>query len=264
MAAEARQAGDSDLATSVKKLRKPSVGAWLVNLLVFEQPSDVERLVELGVELRSPKRKLHGEQIRRVSKEKGDAVSKLVRDARSKASRAGQSVSTAALQELETTLEAAFADPQAADSVLGGRLSGGLRYSGLGFDEQAAAGSTTGPKGSASARRARSRLTRSPQSATWRRRSTRQSRLMLIWGGRAKLSWTPPRNWPTQVRRSAGDPTLQGGSRESFSRAKEARRAEFTLEVLRLATAIAITVPQSPRVYEGVGMMRLRGLKQHP
>jgi hypothetical protein len=68
MAAEARQAGDSDLATSVKKLRKPSVGAWLVNLLVFEQPSDVERLVELGVELRSPKLKLHGEQIRKVSK----------------------------------------------------------------------------------------------------------------------------------------------------------------------------------------------------
>src|ERR1700684_342935 len=74
MAAEARQAGDPELASALKKLRKPSVGAWLANLLVLEQPSDVERLVDLGVELRSPKRNLDGEQIRRASKEQGDAV----------------------------------------------------------------------------------------------------------------------------------------------------------------------------------------------
>ena len=156
MAAEARLSGDAELASSLKKLRKHSVGAWLANLLVFEQPRDIERLVNLGVGLRSPRQTLDREQIRRVSKEKGDAVSKLVQDARSKASRAGQSVSTAASQELEATLEAAFADPQAAESLLGGRLSGGLLYSGLGFGEQAAAGSTTDPKSSPSARRAKS------------------------------------------------------------------------------------------------------------
>lgn len=156
MAAEARLSGDAELASTLKKLRKPSVGAWLANLLVFEQPSDIELLINLGVSLRSPKHTLDREQIRRVSKEKGDAVSKLVQDARSKASRAGQSVSTAASQELEATLEAAFADPQAAESLLGGRLSGGLLYSGLGFGVQAATGSTTDPKSSPSARRAKS------------------------------------------------------------------------------------------------------------
>jgi hypothetical protein len=156
MAAKARQAGQRELASSLKKLRRPSVGAWLANLLVLEQSSDVQRLVDLGIELRAPKRKLDGEQIRRVSKAKGDAVSKLVRAARSKASRAGEPVSTAASQELEATLEAAFADPQAAESLLGGRLSGGLHYSGLGFGEQAATGSTTDSKGPATARRARS------------------------------------------------------------------------------------------------------------
>src|SRR5258708_4361550 len=156
LVAEARQAGDTELASSLKKLRKPSVGAWLANLLVFEQPSDVEHLLDLGAELRSPKRKLDGEQIRRVSKEKGDVVSTLVREARSKASRAGQSVSAAASQELEATLEAAFADPQAAESLLGGSLSGALHYSGLGFGEQAVTESTTDPNGSASERRAKS------------------------------------------------------------------------------------------------------------
>jgi hypothetical protein len=152
MSADARQAGQRELAYSLKKLRKPSVGAWLANLLVLEQSNDVQRLVDLGAELRAPKDKLEGEQIRRASKEKGDVVSKLLRDARSKASRASQSVSAAASEELEATLEAAFADPKAAESLLGGRLSSGLHYSGLGLGEQAGAGSTTGPKGSTSAR----------------------------------------------------------------------------------------------------------------
>ena len=160
MSADARQAGQRDLASSLKKLRKPSVAAWLANLLVLEQASDVEKLVDLGVQLRAPNRKLDGEQIRRASKERGDIVSKPIRDARSKASRAGQSVSAAASEELEATLEAAFADPKAAENLLGGCLSSGLRYSGLGLGEQAATGSTTGPKTSASARRARTEAER--------------------------------------------------------------------------------------------------------
>ena len=155
MAAEARRAGNPELASSLKKLRKPSVGAWLANLLVREQSSDVEHLVVLGAELRTPTRKLEGQQIRRVSKEKSDAISKLVRDAKSRASRTGQSVSAAAAEELETTLEAAFADPRAAESLLDGRLIGGLHYSGLGFGEQSAAGSPTGTK-STTARHRRS------------------------------------------------------------------------------------------------------------
>jgi hypothetical protein len=157
MAVEARQAGQLELASSLKKLRKPSVGAWLANLLVLEQSSDVEHLVDLGAELRAPKRKLEGDRIRRVSKEKAEAVSKLVRDARSKASGAGQSVSPAAWQELEATLEAAFADPKAAERLLEGRLSSGLNYSGLGFGEQAVTQAPKGTKGRASERHAPSK-----------------------------------------------------------------------------------------------------------
>ncbi len=155
-ASKARQAGRPELASSLKKLRKPSVGAWLANVLVLEQSRDVERLIDLGVELRTPKRNLGGEEIRRVSKEKADAIFRLVRDAKSMASQMGQSVSAAALQELESTLEAAFADPQAAESLRGGNLSAGLHYSGLGFAAQTQTGSPPRTKGSASARTSRS------------------------------------------------------------------------------------------------------------
>jgi hypothetical protein len=152
LAAEARSA-DPGLAASLKKLRKPSVGAWLANILVFEQPRDVKHLVDLGTQLRAPKRKLDGDHIRRVSKEKGEAVARLVRNAKASASRTGQSVSTAASEELEATLEAAFADPDAAESLLRGRLSSGLRYSGLGFGEQTGTASRTRAKKATSARR---------------------------------------------------------------------------------------------------------------
>ena len=155
-ALEARKAGCRELASSLMKLRKPTVAAWLANLLVHEHSRDVERLIELGVGLRAPKVNLEGEQIRRVSKEKGDAVAKLVRDARSKASRMGQPVSAAALQELEATLEAAFADPQAAESLRRGRLSSGLHYSGLGFAAHPQIASLPRTKGSTSARSSRS------------------------------------------------------------------------------------------------------------
>jgi hypothetical protein len=156
MASDARHAGHRELAASLKKLRKPSVGAWLANLLVLEQSSDIKHLVDLGTTLRAPRRKLEREEIRRVSKEKSDAVSKLVRNARSKASRAGQPVSVAASQELEATLEAAFADPRAAEKLLEGHLSSGLHYSGLGFGEEGFPGLQTTTKKSVSAGRAKS------------------------------------------------------------------------------------------------------------
>ena len=157
MAVEARQAGQPELAASLKKLRKPSVGAWLANLLVSDRLSDVEHLVDLGAELRTPKSRLEGEHIRKVSKEKSDVISQLVRDAGSKASRAGQSVSPAASEELEATLDAAFADPKAAETLLGGRLSSGLNYSGLGFGEEPAPRSLKDTKRRGSERRAESK-----------------------------------------------------------------------------------------------------------
>lgn len=157
VASDARQAGQQDLASSLRKLRKPSVGAWLANLLVLEESRDVQSLVDLGAELRVPESKLEGEQIRRVSKAKGDVVARLVQHAMSMASRVGQPVSAAASQELEETLEAAFADPNAAESLLRGRLSSGLHYSGLGFGEPSSTGLATSAKSLALVRGARSK-----------------------------------------------------------------------------------------------------------
>jgi hypothetical protein len=131
--AEARSAGDRELAAALKSLRKPSVGAWLANLVVRERPRDVDHLIALGSTLQSPKSKLDGEKIRKVSKEKGAVVSGLVRSAESIASRMGHPASPAALEDLAGSLEAAFADSEAAELLQAGRLTSGLHYSGLGL-----------------------------------------------------------------------------------------------------------------------------------
>jgi hypothetical protein len=130
---EARNAGDTALAASLKELHKPTVGAWLANLLARERAKDLERLITLGGELRKGRNRSEREVIRSVSKKKQEAVAKLLFEAKSMAKSRGQPVSETAALDLEETLDAAFADPEAAESVRAGRLTAALRYSGLGL-----------------------------------------------------------------------------------------------------------------------------------
>ena len=132
-ASEARKAGDAALAASLKGLQKPTVGAWLANLLAQERAEDLERLITLGGELRRGQNRADGKLIRSVSKKKQEAVATLLSEARSMAKNRNQPVSETAAMDLEATLDAAFADHKAAESVRAGRLTTALHYSGLGL-----------------------------------------------------------------------------------------------------------------------------------
>jgi hypothetical protein len=57
LAAELKEAGKTDAAAEVKKLRRPSVVAWAVNVTSRERPEDVEALREAGRALRRAQRK---------------------------------------------------------------------------------------------------------------------------------------------------------------------------------------------------------------
>jgi hypothetical protein len=157
-ALEARRAGDGDLAEALKRLRKPSTGAAVANLLVREQPQEIERLIELGANLRGA-RNLDGARIRRATGEKADAVRKLLRQAKSIGKRAGLTLSPSVEQELETTLDAAFSDPDSAQSLREGCLTTTLHYSGLGF------GADETIRGSAARSRGSSRAQDGPETA---------------------------------------------------------------------------------------------------
>jgi hypothetical protein len=133
-AGEARAAGDRALAEQIKKLRRPTASAWLGNRLARDRAHDIGELVRLGAQLREAQAELSGDELRRLSRRRGDAVAGLVAQAKALARAEGQSASDAILEEVTATLEAALADPAAADALRRGRLTVALHYAGLGFE----------------------------------------------------------------------------------------------------------------------------------
>jgi hypothetical protein len=135
LAAEARQGRDRPLAAEIKKLRRPTTGAWLANLLARERRDQVAQLLDLGAAMRQAQAALATDDLRRLSQDRRLALAELSTEARDIAAHHGQPVSDAVVGEVEATLEAALADAAAADALRAGRLTTGLRYSGLGLVE---------------------------------------------------------------------------------------------------------------------------------
>ncbi|WP_206077930.1 hypothetical protein [Prauserella endophytica] len=123
-AAEARKAGDKDLATRIKGLRKPTSAAWLVNRLARSRPEDVAELAELGDALRRAHSELAGEDLRALSRRRHELVQTLTdRAAKLGDDKPGESV----VREVYDTLDAALTDPESARAVTEGRLTSALR-----------------------------------------------------------------------------------------------------------------------------------------
>jgi hypothetical protein len=133
----ARGSGDRALAARIGQLRRPTVGAWLVNLLVRRRRDLIEELLGLGGALRTAQATLAGGDLRRLSDERHRIVSALVREARQAAADSGHPATGPAEQEVTATLEATLADEAAAGVVQSGRLVSPLRYSGFGWDRPA-------------------------------------------------------------------------------------------------------------------------------
>ncbi len=129
---EARAAGDRALAKEVGALPKPSTAAWVVNVLVRAHRDEIEALTELGALLREAQDSLAGDQLRALNTQRGQLLSALTRQAAARARERGHAVSTSVAGQVEETLRAAMADPEAGEAVLSGRLTSPLSYSGLG------------------------------------------------------------------------------------------------------------------------------------
>jgi hypothetical protein len=131
--ADARKAGDKDAAKRLAALRKPTVAAWLVNLLALRRPELIEQLVELATELRTAQRGLHGDALRELSTQRRQVVAALVAAARSLAvAEDPGSAARLPLAEVESTLSAAMAEPEIAEQVRTGRLIRAASYAGFG------------------------------------------------------------------------------------------------------------------------------------
>lgn len=122
-AADARRSGDREAAESIKALRRPTLAAWASNLLVREHPEQVDPLLRLGEALRRAHQDLDGAQLRELSKQQRVLIAAMSRLAGQLAMDAGHKMSEGALREVEETIRAALADPNAAREWASGRLS---------------------------------------------------------------------------------------------------------------------------------------------
>jgi hypothetical protein len=129
---EAKAEGDKALAKEIGALPKPSTAAWACNLLVRSHRAEIEGLVELGGLLREAQENLAGDQLRALSTQRGQLITALTRQAAALGRERGRPVSTSVTDQIEETLRAAMADPEAGEALLTGRLTSSMSYSGMG------------------------------------------------------------------------------------------------------------------------------------
>ncbi|MDG4793351.1 hypothetical protein [Micromonospora sp. WMMD1082] len=133
-AAQARHDGDPRAAREIARLRRPTVAAWLVNLLALERPELVAELAELAGALREAQRQLRGPRLRELSAQRRAVVGALVAEIRRLAADVEGAPSTGKLPlaEVEATLNAALSDTEVAEQVRSGRLLRPAHYAGFG------------------------------------------------------------------------------------------------------------------------------------
>jgi hypothetical protein len=128
----ARAAKDRDAANAIGALRKPSLGAWLANVLARESPDEVAALEELGASMRTAQEELSGDALRTLTRQRRELVGALVARARRLARADGVGVGDSVARDLENTIAAALADDGAARAFAAGRLTTALEP-GAGF-----------------------------------------------------------------------------------------------------------------------------------
>ncbi|WP_378147307.1 hypothetical protein ACFJGV_05030 [Cnuibacter sp. UC19_7] len=128
LAAEARSAGEKDLAKRLTGLRKPTVAAWVVNAAVRDRPDLLDDIRRLGTELRGD----HDDvELRELGTERRRLIARAAREWAAAAGERGTAVSEAVQRDLESTVQAALIDAGAAVALDSGMLVRPLSANGL-------------------------------------------------------------------------------------------------------------------------------------
>ena len=123
--------GDRELSARVKALRKPSVAAWVVNLLVRREAAQVDQVLSVGAALREAQANLDGEELRALTRQRRQLTAAVTAQARALAADAGHRVTESVAEQVEATLTAAMLDAGAAAAVRSGLLVGALAATGV-------------------------------------------------------------------------------------------------------------------------------------
>jgi hypothetical protein len=136
LAKQLKADGDQLGSTRLKAMRKPTVAAWVANLVARKLPDEIDDLLALGDEFREATADLDGDRLRDLTPRRHQMLDKLSREAGRLAGEEGQKVSADVGQKLRETLDAALVDPAAGDAVREGRLNSALRHVGFGVVDE--------------------------------------------------------------------------------------------------------------------------------
>ena len=130
---------DKDLAAAVKRLKKPSVAAWIVNLFVRRESEQVEQVIAVGTALREAQEGMDATELRALTRQRRQLTSAITQQARELARDEGVKVTSAVSDQVEATLTAAMLDPACAQAVRSGLLVAALAATGVDAVDVAAA-----------------------------------------------------------------------------------------------------------------------------
>lgn len=139
----AKSTEDKPLAGQIKRLPKPSMAGWLVNMLVQHRQGAVNEALELGVALRGAQERLDQKLMKELGQQRQRLLNSLGRETLALGKELGHGVSASVASEVEQTFRAAMTDPDAAAAVASGRLLRAVSASG--WDAVDLAGAVGGP-----------------------------------------------------------------------------------------------------------------------
>lgn len=122
---------ERELAARVKALKKPTVAAWVVNLLVRRDAEQVTQMLEVGTALREAQAGMSAEDLRALTRQRRQLTAAVTTQARRLARGEGHSVTAPVADQVEATLTAAMLDEGAAAAVRSGLLVTALRATGV-------------------------------------------------------------------------------------------------------------------------------------
>ena len=120
--AAAKACDDKAVAAQLKKLKKPSVAAWAVNLLVRREAEQIASVLALAESLRAAAAALDGDELRALTRQRRQLTNALATSARSLAREQGVRLTGPVVDQVEGMLTAAMLDPVAAQVVRTGRV----------------------------------------------------------------------------------------------------------------------------------------------
>lgn len=129
--AKVKELKGTDAAPRVKAFKKPSLAAWVVNLLVRHDTEQVEQVLQVGAALREAQAAMSGDELRALTKQRRQLTAAVTTRARGLAREHGQKVTEAVADQVEATLTAAMVDEDCGAAVRSGLLVTALSATGV-------------------------------------------------------------------------------------------------------------------------------------